>query len=171
VALEAVPRRLLAADDAGVAALNTAVRASRAMKTLTSRGATGLAGVEVLLMGSLALGGRRDSAARMLAAVGLVYLASEALGALWPRQRPFARLNRVQTLVSHTGERSFPSRHVASGLAMAAIGGGAQPRLGLAMAAVAWLLGMSRVAAGLHYPSDVLAGAVLGTALGRLLRR
>jgi membrane-associated phospholipid phosphatase len=73
--------------------------------------------------------------------------------------------------VAHTAERSFPSRHVASGLAMAAIGRDAHPKLGAAMAAVAWLLGLSRVAAGLHYPSDVLAGAALGRALGYLLQR
>ena len=170
MALEAVPRRLLAADDSGTAWLNAAARTSSTVRALTSRSATGLAGVEVLLMGVLALGGRRRSAARMLAAVALVYLASEGLGALWPRQRPFARLSRVQALVAHTSERSFPSRHVASGLAMAAIGGAAHPRLGLAMAAVAWMLGTSRVAAGLHYPSDVLAGAALGQAVGRLLR-
>jgi undecaprenyl-diphosphatase len=160
----------LAADDTIAARLNAAARASRTARTLTSRSATGLAGVEVLLMGGLALGGRRDSAARMLAAVALVYLASEALGALWPRRRPFARLGQVAALVSHAGERSFPSRHVASGLAMAAIGASDHPRLGLAMAVVACGLGVSRVAAGLHYPSDVLAGAALGCAIGQLLR-
>ena len=162
--------RLLAADDTGVARLNAAVRTSRAVRTLTGRTATGLAGVELLLMGGLAMGGRRRSAARMLAAVALVYLASEALGGLWQRQRPFARLSQVEALVSHAGERSFPSRHVASGLAMAVIGWRAHPKLGLAMAVVAWVLGVSRVAAGLHYPSDVLMGAVLGQAIGRLLR-
>ena len=170
MALEAVSRRLLALDDAGVAALNTAVRTSRALNRLTNRSATGLAGVEVVLMGALALGGRRRSAVRMLVAVTVVYVASEVLGALWPRQRPFTRLSQVEALVPHTGERSFPSRHVASGLAMAAIGATAHPRSGLAMAAVAWLLGASRVAAGLHYPSDVLAGAALGSAIGRLVR-
>ena len=169
MALEAVANRLLAADDAAVAALNAAVRTSRTLCTLTSRGATGLAAVEVLLMGALALGGRRGAAARMLAAVAVVYLASELLGALWSRQRPFVRLSQVEALVSHAAERSFPSRHVASGLAMAAIGGRAHPRLGLAMATVAWLLGVSRVAAGLHYPSDVLAGAALGAAIGQLM--
>ena len=49
---------------------------------------------------------------------------------------------------------------------MAVIGGRAHPRLGLAMAAVAWVLGLSRMAAGLHYPSDVLAGAMVGSAVG-----
>ena len=121
-------------------------------------------------MGAFFLGGRRRSAARMLAAVGLVYVVSEALGIVWRRERPFGELADVEGLVPHTVERSFPSRHVASGLAMAAIGGRAHPLLGLVMSAVAWLLGLSRVATGLHYPSDVLAGAVLGSVIGRLLR-
>ncbi len=122
-------------------------------------------------MASLAIGGRQNSAVRMLAAVALVYLTSEVLGALWQRQRPFARLSEVEALVPHPEQRSFPSRHVASGLAMAVIGRRAHPRLGLAMAAVASGLGVSRVAAGLHYPSDVVAGAVLGSAIGWLLRQ
>jgi undecaprenyl-diphosphatase len=53
---------------------------------------------------------------------------------------------------------------------MASIGGRTHPVLGLTMSVVAWLLGLSRVATGLHYPSDVLAGALLGGVIGRLLR-
>jgi undecaprenyl-diphosphatase len=88
------------------------------------------------------------------------------IGFVWPRQRPFARLAHVEALLKHDAARSFPSRHVASGLAMAAIGARAHPRLGTAMTLVAWLLGLSRVAAGLHYPSDVLGGAALGQLIG-----
>jgi undecaprenyl-diphosphatase len=129
-----------------------------------------LAGVEVVLMGGLFLSGARQSAGRMLAAVGLVYVASEVFGSVWRRQRPFADLQGVEALFAHVSQRSFPSRHVASGVAMAAIGGRAHWKLGVAMAAVAWVLGVSRVASGLHYPSDVLAGALLGSGVGRLLR-
>jgi membrane-associated phospholipid phosphatase len=52
---------------------------------------------------------------------------------------------------------------------MAAIGGGEHHRLGAIMSLTAWLLGASRVAAGLHYPSDVLSGAVLGNVIGYIL--
>jgi undecaprenyl-diphosphatase len=130
-----------------------------------------LAVTEVVLMLLLALSGRRRSALRMLAAVGTVYLASELLGRAWPRQRPFERLAGVEPLVLHASGRSFPSRHVASGLAMATVGGQEHARLGWLMAVVAWLLGVSRVAAGLHYPSDVAAGAVLGHLVGAALKR
>jgi membrane-associated phospholipid phosphatase len=176
VALERVAVRLLAADAALAAAANRAIRGSALARTVVGAGASGLAGVEVALMGGLAVRGCRGSAARMLAAVGLVYVTSEVLGLAWQRERPFARFSKTQTetridvLVEHTSRRSFPSRHVASGVAMAVIGWRAHPRLGWVMGSVALLLGISRVAAGLHYPSDVLAGAALGGLVGGWLR-
>lgn len=128
--------------------------------------------VEGGLMLVLALTGRHRSAIRMLVAVGAVYVASEALGVAWPRQRPLAgRATGVQPLLEHAPERSFPSRHVASALAMAAIGGTEHPKLGLLMSGVGWTLGLSRVAAGLHYPSDVLGGALLGVIVGRYVQK
>jgi len=151
--------------------LNRLARRWPPTRMLVGESAKRLAGVEVLLMVLLAVSGRRGSALRMLAAVGLVYVASEGLGHTWTRQRPFARLAEVESLAPHSAERSFPSRHVASGLAMAAIGGGEHRRLGLLMSAVAWWLGTSRIAAGLHYPSDVAAGAILGSLIGRYLRQ
>jgi undecaprenyl-diphosphatase len=161
----------VAGDEALAVALNSAARSRGAVRKVVSGSASSLASVEVLLMAWLALAGRRRAAVRMLAAVCLVYVTSEALGVLWPRRRPFAERSDVEALVPHAAERSFPSRHVASGLAMAAIAYPDHPRLGATMAGVAWLLGVSRVAAGLHYPTDVLAGALVGSSIGRLLLR
>jgi membrane-associated phospholipid phosphatase len=157
-------------DDVLATWLNEVVRRDGRVQSLVALSARRLASIEVALMLLLAVSGRRGSAARMLMAVSLVYVASETVGIAWPRQRPFSRLPAVQPLVAHASGRSFPSRHVASGLAMAAIGGREHRRLGLLMATVAWALGGSRIAAGLHYPSDVLAGAALGAAVGRYTR-
>jgi undecaprenyl-diphosphatase len=44
-------------------------------------------------------------------------------------------------------------------------------RLATSFGAIGVLLGVARVAAGVHYPSDVLAGALLGTVIGSLTRR
>jgi membrane-associated phospholipid phosphatase len=158
-------------DDGLAVWLNRLARRRPGLQVVVGESAKNLAAVEVGLMLLLAARGRRGSALRMLAAVGLVYAASEGLGRAWTRQRPFARLTEVQSLAWHTPDRSFPSRHVASGLAMAAIGGREHPHLGLLMTCVAWALGLTRVAAGLHYPTDVAAGAVLGLAIGRYARR
>jgi membrane-associated phospholipid phosphatase len=160
----------LSVDDALVVLANRLARRWTPGRMVVSALARWLAGVEIALMVCLALGGRRESAVRMLAAVTVVYAASEALGVAWPRARPFNRVASVVALAQHDAARSFPSRHVASGLAMATIGRRAHPQLGGAMSTVAMGLGLSRVAAGLHYPTDIVGGVVLGYAVGRALR-
>lgn len=162
---------LLGVDAAAAHALNDVVRRSKRGQGMASLAASGLAGAEVGLMLVLAARGHRQDALRMLSAVGTVYAVCEVLGRAVPRERPFAELARVQELVAHRPGRSFPSRHTASGLAMAAIAGRAHRGVGWTMAGLAWALGLSRVAAGLHYPSDVLAGAALGTLVGYRWRR
>ena len=161
--------QLVGLDAALVRWLNGLARASERGRQMTRLLARWLSLVEVGLMLLLGLGGRPAAAGRMLLAVGIVYVACDGLGRLWPRGRPFAHLDGVCGLVPHAAGRSFPSRHVASGLAMAAIGGRAHPLLGHAMAAVAWLLGLSRIMAGVHYPSDVLCGALLARLVVRLV--
>jgi undecaprenyl-diphosphatase len=141
-----------------------------ASRLAAALGARWLATAEVILMLVLGAFGRGGDVVRMLLAVGTIYAASEGLGRAWRRERPFARLADIERLLAHRPERSFPSRHVASALAMAAIGSRSHRGLGRAMAWLGWLLGISRVAAGLHYPSDVLTGAMLGALVGWLLR-
>jgi membrane-associated phospholipid phosphatase len=159
-------KQLLALDAVVARALNASIRRSRRGQQLASAAATGLAGAEIALMLGLAARGQLRLTLRMLIAVGAVYGACELIGVAWRRERPFAGIDEVDQLVGHRPGRSFPSRHVASGVAMATIGYRAHPRLGRTMALLAWLLGLSRVAAGLHYPSDVLAGVALGRVVG-----
>lgn len=161
---------VVVADDAAVRALNGWLRRRPALARWAGVLSSRLAVVEIALMVLLAASGRRRSAARMLASVAAVYAASEVLGRAWPRARPFERVADVEALAPHTAGRSFPSRHVASGLAMATIGGQEHARLGWLMTVVAWLLGGARVAAGLHYPTDVAVGVLVGRAIGALFR-
>jgi membrane-associated phospholipid phosphatase len=165
-----VYRAVGAVDDRLALSLNRWATRSAGLSRWVGAAAQFLAGCEVLLMVLLALSGRRRSALEMLGNVGLVYLACEVLGRMWPRRRPFERFSEIQLLAPHSEGRSFPSRHVASGLVMAAIAGEEHPRLGTLMTVVAWALGLSRVMGGLHYPSDVLAGAGLAAATIKALR-
>lgn len=163
-------RQLRQMDDATVTRANTLARGARLSHAVTTLLAGRLAAVEVALMGLLLLTGGRRSVVRMLLAVAGIYAASELAGAAWRRQRPFAVLPDVVALVDHAAGRSFPSRHTASAVAMAIIGGRVHPQLGRAMLMVGGVLSLSRVAAGVHYPSDVVGGAALGAAIGRVMR-
>lgn len=113
----------------------------------------------------------RRAAERAFVSVGFTYLAVEAVGRMLPRVRPFASAPRTLGLVSHTEQRSFPSRHVASAFAMATVISPSSRRLAACLRAIGALLGCARIAAGVHYPSDVLAGIALGTGIGRAIRR
>jgi undecaprenyl-diphosphatase len=63
---------------------------------------------------------------------------------------------------------SFPSSHATSSFAAARAFGRLLPSPALYAAAIA--MGASRLYLGVHYPSDVAAGAALGTAIGSLGR-
>jgi len=64
---------------------------------------------------------------------------------------------------------SFPSGHTAASFAVAYVLARRFPRFALFFYAVAFLVGASRVYIGSHYPTDILAGAILGVATGYLL--
>lgn len=75
----------------------------------------------------------------------------------------------IEPLVPRPGTgRSFPSRHAFSAFAIAACWWVASPTVSVVLLALACLLAVLRVVAGVHYPRDVLVGAAIGVATGAL---
>jgi len=70
-----------------------------------------------------------------------------------------------------SGMDSFPSGHSAQAFAIAVILAGSYPRLSPLCYLAATMVGLSRVVVGVHYPSDVLAGAAIGLLSGVLCRQ
>lgn len=84
------------------------------------------------------------------------------------RSRPFEADRGVPSMVVPGDAFSFPSGHTATATLMATLTAGWLPALGLPLLAWASLVALSRVVLGVHYPSDVAAGALLGGGSGWL---
>jgi undecaprenyl-diphosphatase len=84
---------------------------------------------------------------------------------LTDRARPFEAHPQIHPLyVVHSS--SFPAGHAATAFAGAVLLTAVAPRLAPVFITLAVLIGLSRIYDGVHYPTDVLAGALLGAAVG-----
>ena len=84
------------------------------------------------------------------------------------RERPFISDTRIQLGMGPLDRYSFPSGHTLHAVSFTILASAYFPELALLLVPFAALVATSRVILGLHYPSDVLAGALLGTLLSTL---
>lgn len=89
---------------------------------------------------------------------------NEGIGRMAFRERPFVR-EGFQPLIKHRPDSSFPSNHAAGGVALAVPVWLHDPVFGLVLVTMAVILGYSRLYVGVHYPADVIAGAMVGAVL------
>jgi undecaprenyl-diphosphatase len=97
-------------------------------------------------------------------------LLSRALKQAIGRARPSTLFAEPKPLVHAPHDASFPSGHAASSFACATILAFYAPRAAPAFFVLAAAIGWSRVYVGVHYPLDVLGGALLGVLIAIALR-
>ena len=120
----------------------------------------------------VALGGpsaQRGAARGVLTLAVTSLFTNQVAKRVWRRPRP----NRHVVPLARRGRRfptsnSLPSGHAASAATFAVGVGLENPPLGLALALLAGLVGLSRVATGVHYPGDVFAGFGIGAGIAVL---
>jgi len=105
-----------------------------------------------------------------LSAAAIAMLTNQVISHLWDRPRPFTAHPAMTHLLSAPSpDPSFPSDHAAAAFAIAFAVLAFSRRAGIGFLVVAALIALSRVALGMHYPSDVIAGAVVGWASALLV--
>ena len=87
---------------------------------------------------------------------------------LFVRERPFITHTAIDPAAAPLDRYSFPSGHTLHAVSFAWQASAHFPELGLLLLPLTGLIAGSRVVLGLHYPSDVLAGAAIGAALAEL---
>jgi undecaprenyl-diphosphatase len=81
------------------------------------------------------------------------------------RERPFIGLIGIECVMPPLDRYSFPSGHTLHAVLFTVLAVSQVPALAAVLVPFALLVAMSRVVLGLHYPSDVLVGALLGASL------
>ncbi|MBI2165366.1 MAG: phosphatase PAP2 family protein [Chloroflexi bacterium] len=105
-----------------------------------------------------------------MTALGIANLAVQVINSVYFRPRPFVQYE-LDLLFYRPTDSSFPANPAALTFAIATGVWGGNRRVGAALYALAVLYGLSRVYAGVFYPSDILAGAAIGVVVALLVSK
>lgn len=102
------------------------------------------------------------------AAVLARFVITELIRFFYSRPRPFVLYN-VNLLLTHPTIGSFPSGHAAFYFGLSSVVYFYNKKAGTLFLVASFLISLSRVFVGIHWPSDVLVGAAIGVVSGWLI--
>lgn len=137
-------------------------------RTFTHVGGARFTISSILLLIIFSGGQLRQTAVSSAAALALSHLPVHFIKKLYPRKRPYINLENTFFPANPLEDHSFPSGHTTAIFSLVLPFVLLMPALSAVMIPLAVLVGISRVYLGLHYPTDIFVGALLGTAAGIL---
>lgn len=151
--------------------LNRVVLRARALKTfqVASRLGDGVLWCTLIAVLALGFGAQGRLVALQCAFAGVAgLLIYRQIKSVLVRERPYMTHAAIVCAGKPLDRFSFPSGHTLHAVSFTLIAAGAFPVLALVLVPAAVLIALSRVVLGLHYPTDVLAGALLGATIARI---
>jgi len=139
------------------------------MPRITALGNSGIVWVVAAIVLLCTKKYRRYGVMLLVGLAAALLLGNLALKNLFARPRPCWLDESVPLLIARPRDYSFPSGHTMAGAIGATILTAADRRFGWAAIPLAVLIAFSRLYLYVHFPSDVLGGAVLGVGIGLLM--
>lgn len=124
----------------------------------------------MILTTILYLSGNRTLAYELILGTMVLGVIVTTMKTLIHRTRPYIKLQNIRIIGSRASGQSFPSGHTSQAFFLATLLSNyfATGMYSIAFYMIAALVGMTRIYVGMHYPRDVLGGAMVGTAMGLL---
>ncbi len=137
-------------------------------RCITQLGSAVFTIVTVLALAAFTSGQLRLTAVSSAASLAISHLPVFLLKKIFPRKRPYLVLERTKYPANPLKDHSFPSGHTTAYFSITIPFIILIPPLAIILIPIGLCVGISRMYLGLHYPSDVIAGGILGTFFGCL---
>jgi undecaprenyl-diphosphatase len=137
-------------------------------RTITRIGGATFTIIMALLLLIFSSNQLRGTAIASALSLSLSHIPVHLIKKRFPRKRPYLIIENTKFAANPLKDHSFPSGHTTAVFSLIIPLVIHLPLLSIALIPLGFSVGISRIYLGLHYPSDVLAGALLGTCFGCL---
>ena len=136
------------------------------MKFITHLGDGGYVWIAILILFLFFAKTRKTGILMIFSLLGSLLINNKIIKVLVARTRPYIAVEGLNRIIEAQSEKSFPSGHTSSSFAAAVVIYCMCPKkIGIPALILAALISLSRIYVGVHYATDVLAGALVGTAI------
>lgn len=114
---------------------------------------------------------KREQVIHAVIAFILAWVVVDIIKKFFPTPRPFEVNDLTPLTLFARADGAFPSGHTASSFALAVTIFLHDRRVGIGFLAAALIVGVARVMGNVHYPVDILGGAIIGSAIALLIEK